>query len=219
MIRKIAILGAMALVLPGCFYAHTSQAPIATTYPISEQQKMQAAHHWRVLAANEANGIFQKLNGQSVYVNAGTEEAIFNETFKQLLTSELVSKGAAVMVSPKATVEVSYDVNLIEHKDRGMIRPPEGALTALAAGIAVASIPINHWKEPALGLIPMAAAGDFLIGNLSPETSHEVAITTQVTKDDMLQHSSTNIYYINAGDKEHYVGSAESMRTIRVTDH
>ncbi len=53
-------LGLASLMLSGCFYANTSQAPIATTYPYTEQQRMQAAHHWDVLARHEATSILQR---------------------------------------------------------------------------------------------------------------------------------------------------------------
>lgn len=222
MIRKVVLLSAITLVLPGCFYAHTSQAPIAKTYPITEQHKMQAAHHWQVLADYEAKGILHQLKGQSVYVREGLGGSAFDKTFHQLLISELVNDGGSVMVSSNASAEVSYDVNLIEHKDRGMIRPPEGALSVLAAGIAVATVPYNRWAEPALALIPMAVAGDLLIGNVVSESTHEIAITTRVSQQGKLLHSSTNIYYINPGDKDHYMMPEKpqpTARTIRVTDH
>lgn len=219
MMRKLAILGAVALTLPGCFYAHTSQAPIAKTYPLTEQHKMQAAHHWRVLAQHEASGIVASLDGQTVYVDVGDDQAVFNRTFKQLLSEELVKQGALVMLQPGAAATVQYDVNLIEHKDRGYIRPPEGALTALTAGIMVASLPYNQWSNPELALLPAAVIGDVLIGNATSETPYEIAITTQVVKSGMLKHSSTNLYYINGGDKDHYQRPAQSARKIRVTDH
>ena len=37
----------------------TSQIPIATSYPYTEQQKMQAAFHWNVLAADVVNQLEQ----------------------------------------------------------------------------------------------------------------------------------------------------------------
>ncbi|WP_293268046.1 hypothetical protein [Neptunomonas sp.] len=219
MIRKVLLLSAITLTLPGCFYAHTSQAPIAKTYPVTEQHKMQAAHHWQVLADYEAKGIMHQLKGQSVYVNGG-DGSSFDQTFHQMLISELVNDGASVMVSSNAAAEVSYDVNLIEHKDRGLIRPPEGAISALTVGVAVAALPYNQWAEPALALLPMALAADLLVGNAVSESSHEIAITTRVSQQGKLLHSSTNIYYINPGDKDHYTVPKKAVpttRTIHVT--
>ncbi len=222
MLRRTALLSLVTLLLPGCFYAHTSQAPIAKTYPLTEQHKMQAIQHWQVLADHEAQGILQQLKGQSLYVAKGESSSPFNDTFHELLTSSLVSGGGVVMTSPSMAAEVSYDVNLVEHKDRDAVRPPEGALSVLAAGIAVATFPFNHWNEPSLALIPAAVVADIFAGNVVSESSHEIAITTRVSSQGRLLHSTTNIYYINAGDKSHYVApkaKQAASRSIRVTDH
>lgn len=60
----------LAATLSGCFQVNTSQAPMATTWEMSEQQRMQAAHHWEVLARNEARGIManQRLRSRPLYV-------------------------------------------------------------------------------------------------------------------------------------------------------
>ena len=61
------------------------------------------------------------------------------------------------MTVPTAnTSNIHVDVEVVTHRDRGFIRPPVGAFTALTAGIAVATIPYNQWSEPALALIPGA---------------------------------------------------------------
>ncbi|ABE59857.1 MULTISPECIES: hypothetical protein [Chromohalobacter] len=204
-----------AVLLGGCFEVNTSQAPIATTYPISEQQRMQAAHHWEVLAEHEARDILAKrdLWGKPLYVEAAEKETAFSRGFRSLLTSELVQQGAIVHTRPDASAHVSFDVQVVRHEDRGYVRPPQGALTALAAGIAVATIPFNHWTEPALGLIPAAALADTFSGSWTPTGPQEVIITTQVSQYDTLRYSSSNLYYINAGDSEHYGAAGEGERT------
>lgn len=219
MMRKVVLLSAMAVALPGCFYGHTSQAPIAKTYPLTEQHKMQAAHHWQVLADYEAKGIVHHINGQSLHVKEGGKTS-FDQTFRQLLISELVNDGATVMVSPNAAVEVSYDVNVVVHKDRGPIRHPEGALTALTLGVALVDNAFSNWSNPEIVALPLAVAGDVFSGNLVSEEDYEVAITTRVTQHGKLLHSSTNLYYINPGDKDHYEmeKKAPTTRAVRVTD-
>ncbi|WP_280563467.1 MULTISPECIES: hypothetical protein [unclassified Chromohalobacter] len=198
-----------AVLLGGCFGVNTSQAPIATTYPISEQQRMQAAHHWEVLAEHEADEILAKrdLWGKPLYVEEHEQETAFSRGFRSLLTSELVEQGAIVRTQSDGAAHVSFDVQVITHEDRGFMRPPQGALTTLAAGIAVATIPFNHWTEPALGLIPAAALADTFSGSWSTTGQQEVIITTQVSQHDTLRYSSSNMYYINAGDSDHYGAS------------
>lgn len=195
-----------AVLLGGCFEVNTSQAPIATTYPISEQKRMQAAHHWEVLAEHEARDILAErdLWGQPLYLEPAGKKTAFSRGFRDLLTSELVERGAIVRTRPDASAHVSVDVQVIRHEDRGFIRPPQGALTALATGIAVATVPFNHWSEPALGLIPAAALADTFSGSWTSPGPEEVIITTQVSQYDTLHYSSSNLYYINAGDSEHY---------------
>ena len=195
-----------AATLSGCFGVNTSQAPIATTYPISEQQRMQAAHHWEVLAEHEASAILsdRKLRQKALYIAPEAPTTAFAEGFRALLTSELVSRGAIVKTRPEAAVEIDFDVQVVRHRDRTAIREPQGALTALAAGIAVATIPYNRWTEPALGLIPAAAVADVFSGSWTSETNHEVIITVSADEYDTLLYSSSNLYYISGGDSGQY---------------
>ncbi|MBT3147259.1 hypothetical protein Q4583_16990 [Neptunomonas phycophila] len=217
MIKKAFLLGAMTLSLQGCFYAKTTQAPIAQSYPLTEQKKMQAMHHWQVLADYEAKGIIHQLKDQPVYVVPGNTDTVFDKTFREMLTSELVQDGATVMLTPTTAAEITYDVSLVEHKDQGHIRQPEGTYTALAAGIGVLSLAAD-WTEPGLVALPFALVADALAGNLVDESDTEIAITTRVSEGGRLLHSSTNIYYINSGDKAQYAAPAKTTRTIRVTD-
>ncbi len=219
MLRTVCILGISSTLLSGCFNVHTSQAPIATTYPLTEQQKMQAAHHWNVLAQHQADQLLatSALRGRPLYISGSGESTPFSDTFDSLLTSELVSKGARVQTTEAGAARIGYKVQPIKHKDRGPIRAPEGALTALAAGIAVATVPYNNWAEPSLALIPLAAAADLFSGSWTSETNQEVVITTQATVGDQILYSSSNIYYINGGDSDHYQYS-KSGKVIELTD-
>ncbi|WP_256357576.1 hypothetical protein [Halomonas sp. 18071143] len=225
-------LGAVSLMLSGCFYANTSQAPIATTYPYSEQQRMQAAHHWNVLAHHEANHILQRerVRFRDLYITPADDQSLhgysggeFGRGFRTLLTSELVTRGASVMTEPTAdTAEVHVGVEIVTHRDRGFIRPPVGAFTALTAGIAVATIPYNQWSEPALGLIPGGILADITSGSWTHTGNEEVIITTQIVDGERILYSSSNIYYINAGDRRQYaphrVPQAPSTPTVSITD-
>lgn len=227
-----ACIGLASLVLSGCFYANTSQAPIATTYPYSEQQRMQAAQHWEVLAQHEAAGILrsERVRFRDLHIPAQEHTSVsayyggeFERGFRTLLTSELVSRGGSVMTHPStggATVQV--DVEVVEHRDRGYIRPPFGAYTALAGGVTVASMALGNWSEPALALIPAAMVADTTSGSWTYEGKEEVIITTQIVDNDRILYSSSNIYYINAGDRRHYaphrVPQAPVTPTVSITN-
>lgn len=219
MIRKATALCAAGLALTGCFNVNTAQVPVATTYAYSEQQKMQAAHHWDVLAAHQAEQILanDRVMGRTLHIAGADSAAPFNQAFNSLLTSQLVSRNANVSLAETNALTVTYKVQVVEHTDRGYTRAPQGAWTALAAGIAVATIPYNNWSEPALALIPAAALTDLFSGSWTSKSDHEVLITTQVTDNQRILHSVSNIYYINGGDSNHYRGSVPA-KTMSVTD-
>lgn len=226
------VIGMACLTLSGCFYANTSQAPIATTYPYSEQQRMQAAHHWNVLARHEATQILkrERVRFRDLHIPDAPQNAThaysggeFGRGFRTLLTSELVSRGANLTTKPlPSSAEVHIDVDVVEHRDRDFVRPPMGAFTALAGGIAVAAIPINQWAEPALGLIPAAVAADVTSGSWTHTGNEEIIVTTQILDGEQILYSSSNIYYINSGDRRHYAPdrtpSAPSTPSVSITD-
>ena len=68
------ILTILLLLVPPFLISCTSQIPVATNYPYTEQQKMQAPHHWEVLAA---------------------------EVVRQLEQSNRISNGTPLLVVPK----------------------------------------------------------------------------------------------------------------------
>ncbi len=229
---QAASVGVASLLLSGCFYANTSQAPIATTYPYTEQQRMQAAHHWDVLARHEATSILQRerVRNRDLYISAADDNDVstyrggeFGRGFRSLLTSELVSRGANLTTIPTVNgAIITVDVDVVEHRDRGFVRPPTGAFTALTAGVAVATIPINHWAEPALGLIPAGILADITSGSWTNTGNEEIIVTTQIIDGERILYSSSNIYYINAGDRRQYaphsIPRAPVTPTVSITD-
>ncbi|WP_456269981.1 hypothetical protein M1D97_06815 [Kushneria sp. AK178] len=196
----------LAATLSGCLNVNTSQAPMATTWEISDQQRMQAAHHWDVLARNEARSIMadQRLRSSPLYLASSQSATPFARGFHSLLESQLVQQGALVSTQPEGAVIINPKVQVVKHSDRGMIRHPPGTLTMLAAGVAWAFQPINHWSEPALALLPGIALYDAFSGNITEVGNTEVIITTRASEFDTLLYSSSNIYYVNAGDSHHY---------------
>ncbi|CAM3832135.1 hypothetical protein VRRI112168_02235 [Vreelandella rituensis] len=226
------IVGLAGLMLSGCFYANTSQVPIGVTYPYTEQQRMQAAHHWEVLARHEAAGILRNERVRFLDLHVPQPDGLhagaysggeFDRGFRSLLTSELVSRGANLTTQYQPSgAEIQVEVEVVEHRDRDYIRPPFGTYTALTAGVAVATIPFNQWSEPALALIPAAMVADTVSGSWTHTGPEEVIVTTQVVNDARILYSSSNIYYINGGDRRHYaphrVAREPASPTISVTD-
>ncbi|MEA3640450.1 MAG: hypothetical protein VBE63_10955 [Lamprobacter sp.] len=203
----LAIVSGISLVLSGCFYTNAAQVPMAKTYPYSEQQRMQAAHHWQVLAEYEAKGILQQPNLRAIplYLPEQTDHTSgeFARGYRSLLTSELVSGGAIIKHRPGHAATLNFNVEVINHSDRGFIRPYPGAMTlaAFASGVSVLVAPSSN---AALALIPPVVGADVTSGSWSSVSDEEVIITTKITDNERVLYSSSNIYYINQGDRRHY---------------
>lgn len=198
---------ATSLSLSGCFYTNAAQVPMAKTYPYSEQQRMQAAHHWQVLAEYEAKGILQQpyLRSTPLYLPEPTarSNSEFARGYRSLLTSELVSGGAIVKKRPEGAATVDFDVEVIHHGDRGFVRPYPGAIT-LAAFATGATVLVAPATNAALALIPPVVGADVTSGSWTSVSDEEVIITTKITDNERVLYSSSNIYYINQGDREQY---------------
>lgn len=202
-ITSIALSG--SLLLGGCTLSQQSTIPVGASYPINQQQVMQAAHHWDILAKHQAEMIREFTEFKyPLYVKQNTDETPFNKTFSQMLTSQLVQAGASVKVDPEYASEVSYTVNLVKHVDRKLSRDFKWQYTALAGGLGAAYLIGQNWTEPGLALLPAAFITDVLDDFSKPTEDHEVVITTQVTNKGHILYSGTSIYYTLPGEQKHY---------------
>jgi hypothetical protein len=129
-----------AIALAGCA-AGTSQAPVPITYPRTEQHKMQAAHHWDVLAEYQAGRIMDAVKDKSkpLYVeDPGSNGSPFELAYQQMLNEHLVAMGAVVVTKPMfGGATVNYFAQVLRHTDRGYVAPAPGTYTALGAGAVV----------------------------------------------------------------------------------
>jgi hypothetical protein len=196
------------------FLSSCSRIPQPASYAFSEQQKMQAAHHWDVLANDVANQINNQLIisdyvDKSVFVKTtcGTdanpcqrgETTQFNEGFRDLLITRLVNFGVPTSIDKKISdIEVNYKVQVVYHaSNRSTLAP--GTLTAITAAVAV------FRNAPAtLQALVIAAGLDFAIA-AGPRNGHyEVIITTSMVADEKYLFRTSDIYYISDPDFWHY---------------
>jgi hypothetical protein len=230
MMKRYAVfIIALVIITTGCTHR---PIPLATSYPLSAQRRMQAAHHWDVLAENVAERLKKTMD--LTFVNAPTPppiyiktdqdlvESPFGRVFDRLLTNQLIKQGLIVLesqtsFSPQGYTEVlnyqdalviDYDMQVVYHEDRRATYPFPGTLTALAGGIYWIAHGIDQWEHQGAAAFPLAIAGDALAMKhiyMPGETNAEVVITTMVTMNNQKIFGDTGIYYINAGDDEHYL--------------
>jgi hypothetical protein len=220
------ITGAIALAsLAGCAPSNYLQAPLATTYEHSTQQKMQAAHHWDVLAEDVASRLSTHFTTASVANRAisvvPSENSPFEEGFEDLLITQMVNNGLDIRANGSGNLKLSFDTQVVNHGDRGYMAPPRGTYTKLAVigtGIwALVNIAdnSNRLKDFLIGAVTIGAgvSADAVAGRLTGITNQEVIINVSLMDGDKYLMRKSGIYYIDA---THYdtVAKAKSISVV-----
>jgi len=216
MVIRVAIAFFCIVLMTGC-----SRIPQPVGYSYSEQQKMQAAHHWEVLANDVANQVNAELVARGyldtpVYVRhvceekkdcTGSSPFAFDQGFNDLLTTHLVNFGVPTRPVPADdSLEVDYKIQVIYHRSARYQWPQPGVLTALTAGIMVfRNAPFE------VAAIAGAAAADALWSTEVMNGHYEVIITTSIINDNLYLMRKSDIYYINDTDFWQYQPSVPAQ--------
>jgi hypothetical protein len=214
------------VILAGCTHR---PIPLATSYPVSTQHKMQAAHHWEVLAQHVADRLANTL--EMTFPNAVVKPALyirytqaqekipFGKAFFHLLTAALVQKGLVLVNDANYgnILMLDYDMQIVHHKDRRLTYPPPGTFTGLGALAWLVAYGADKWGDPELAVFPLSLAADAYASKdffLPGETNTEVIITTSVTMGQQYIFGDTNLYYVNTGDSDHYENDALTYQVV-----
>lgn len=220
-----AVAAAICLpLLAGCATPY-SEAPLATNFPTTKQQKLQAAAHWNVIAGDVARQIAADLKEKPpLHVNPPTAKTEFNRAFGNLLVSALVAEGFSVQKTPVGAKSVDVDTQAVRFSaDRPQyefVGKPTAVMTGLwalrdvklttvarvlAAGIGAAAVYDAHaWFR-----------SEFATGE-TPQT--EIIVTTSVSDADRYLTRSTNVYYVADTDSGIYTPPRiVNIKEMRVT--
>lgn len=230
--RKAARSGPYFLLLPaiclvlmaGC----QTQVPQPQSYKFSFQRKMQAAHHWHLLAQDVAGQVNQHLRGiesqldqnnkigevviaprsellnpiPAIHVQKA-DQTPFDDLFYDLLLTHLVNLGLQVTDDPASPLQMTYKAQVLTHGDRKVRTFAPGTFSAIGLGIEVArNIPSTTFL-----VASGAVAADFVDGALTgkiPES--EVIITVSLKNQGQYVMRKSDIYYIHPPDAWHYDG-------------
>ncbi len=207
-----------------------SRIPEPAGFEYSSQSKLQAAHHWDVLAKDIAYQINNELLKDnfldtSVYVQktCGSDDAPckqnvttqFDEAFHDLLVTELVHLGIPVNVRPQwGTITVNYKVQTVYHQTDRLRTLAPGTITGLTAAVVV----LRNAPSEILA-IATAGAVDLANSMYVRQGHYEVIITTSMVNMKQYLFRSSNIYYINDKDFWHYQSNnTGKAKTIQLTD-
>lgn len=226
---KIAMLFGAILFLWSC-----SPTPKAVSHKFTTQKHLQAAQHWQILAQDFSTQFAAALQKQILSNQPGTGHAYegednktaflsnaqyifiqtndvspFGKAFKTCLISDLTSRGFTITTSPEMAMQLRWGVQKIVHKTNRISAPFPGGATAMAAiGYGVYKV----WDKNSSafpGLIATGATIDLLAqtnGFLFPTKTPtaEILLTMTLSKDSILYGRTTQAYYVNAPDLDHY---------------
>jgi hypothetical protein len=214
---RILIVGLIGL-SAGCAN-HYLPYPRAVAGPGLEQQKLTSAGHWNVLARNESQQLINAVQtNPALFVQATNgQSSPFEQAFRDMLVSSLVTAGAQVYLKPEdALLQVEYDIQTVVHRRPDRQRPRPGLATGAVAAAAVIKDAVDSWGQPELVLIPIAIGVDlwhsFWPG--STEEITEVVINTRLHDGRRLLRADSRVYYFDAGDMYNYRDQGRSFPVV-----
>jgi len=216
----------LTMALIGCTHRGL---PMALSYPITTQYKMQSAHHWEVLAEHTAKRLAETI--ELTFPNAvvkpslfirytqDQEQIPFAKAFFHLLTTKLVQKGLVVVNNAESNnvLMIDYDMQVVQHKDRRKFYPFPGTYTGLATVFWLVAHGIDSWDDQGLAVFPLSAGADAYAMKdfyFPGETNTEVVITTTATLGQQYLFGDTNVYYVNTGDADHYEQAGKTYQIV-----
>jgi len=219
------MLGAALTALAGCIPFPYTETPLATNFPTSKQPKLQAAHHWDVIAGDLAMTLADTLAKGSVCVApAGSCPSLFVEpiqprtdfgqAFHNQFVSHLVQRGLNVVTSGPADITVSLDAQAVRFSpDRKQYM---GAMrfTQIAVGLwALYDIPsyADVVAGAAMADVYELSLAEFAKG---PTPQVELVVTVSATRGGQFLARKTNAYYIANTDAALYTPSLHPIRVV-----
>ena len=221
--KYLLVLATIIILVSGC-----SRIPEPVGYEYSTQEKMQAVHHWNVLANHLSSRINNELI-RSDFLNAsvfvketcgddktpcekGTTSE-FNEGFRDLLITELVGFGIPVSAVPDSeAITVNYKVQVVRHNTKRLRTVKPGVITSLTTAVAVAQNISSEFLA-----ITLAAGADYINTTYARKTDIEVIITTSMVFRNKYFFRSSDLYYINSADYHHYQKNKGGAKKIQLT--
>ncbi|MCB2181739.1 MAG: hypothetical protein KQH63_06930 [Desulfobulbaceae bacterium] len=203
MLRYAGIFAVLLFLVSGC-----SLAPKPAGYLATSQKKLQAVHHWNVLAEDVAAQIKKKFKKISKEEGASTatfyvqdsKATPFDEGFRELLISNMVNDGLPLVREKTAdSLTVDVEVILIHHKAN---RHKSKSVT-----------PIGEVLRQTISVVRDVVTLGALTNEAIPHS--EVIVTFYIVDNNKYMVRNTDIYYINDVDFSHYRKS-DSLKKMKV---
>jgi hypothetical protein len=217
----------LLLGLPLGVGACAPQVPIPEAFPPTLQEKVQSAHHWDVLAERVAVRLHDALGDRDskgqplvLHINKPREDTVFNRAFHELLTTQLMQQGFGISLEPNVGWPVTYEVQVITHKDRGLGSQPTstGTWQQREAGF-------NDRSPPRPTTLPLSSQGDyaaqkdsdFIYYAAGSVPNNEIIVTTYIQGSQRFVTRMSDVYYVNDNNRDQYfVRARDTTRRMEV---
>ena len=208
----IAGLLAGSSLLGGC--AHYAEAPQPTRFPSQEQQQLQAASHWQLIAEDAASQLLKSLPADApLYVLQNARQSPFEQAFTAQLIGILSASGHPVMKSMDrpGTLQVEVSANPLRFSSGRQKPHAAGELTMLTGGLWVLRNLYSNVSPGAAmmgGAVAVDAANWFGSKYASSVPQSELIVTTSVSSAERYYAQSSSAYYTTDSDWGLYARNA-----------
>ena len=199
-------------VLSGC--TRYAEAPQPTHFPSQEQQKLQAASHWQLIAEDAATQLIKSLpDGAPLHVRQGAGQSPFEQAFTTQLVGILSASGHPVMKTADrpGTLLVEVSANPLRFSQGRQKPRAAGELTTLAGGLWVLRNLYSNVSPGAAmmgGAVALDAANWFGSRYAAEVPQSELIVTTSVSSDERYYAQTSTAYYTTDADWGLYARSA-----------
>lgn len=181
---KKSILSAYAIAIAGMIggmsgcATHNNETPLATIFPITKQQKLQAGGHWSAIANDVAERMKNNkvIDSATLSVLPPTPDTAFTKAFRNQLISALVNKGLTVTADCPPQRDCRPNAKI-----KGTVVEIETQLVKFAPGR-------YQNRRDNYKAYPEFANGE------TPQ--YELIVTTSTSKGAVFVGRSTDVYYI-----------------------
>ncbi len=193
----------LATLLSAC-----ANQPTAQWYPQSQQQKINAAQHWGLIAADAVEQTKIAVSGQGfakdkpLYVtnNQGTH---FDRAFRNYMITGLVNAGLPVSPGKDGAIEVTYESQVIRHGasfDPSLFGYKPGMAAGGVAGFWILRDLARSSSSLGIAAASVAGAAGYDAYKATEPTGVELLLTTSIIQNNQYIMRNTDAYYIEKAD-------------------
>ena len=208
----ILILFCLGIIFMGC-----AKQPKSENFFFSRQKKLQATHHWEILAKDLTSEIKKSKQlklalGHSVSI-VPNDNSSFTQAFRSFLITYLMNSGIQVNDKYDGT-KINWSLQLVEHQAHRGFDPYPGSFSmAYALGYGVYKVE-KASSRVTPGLLAATVAADVAAQVVNLDTrkvpgSEFIINFSVLDKQNILLYRKSDVYYINGLDKSQYCFSAD----------